>query len=272
MEQTWPDRYDSLPGIPGEPKDHHLRECLENGYPLMGSSPAERADFHRRVAESRRRAMRDHPFVGDGPYCAAMLGPAISGSANVGFVSMHVGCGYPPDVHPEPVETDEATPAGRGGGLPSDGPPVAEVGSILGREPSVRTVAPYPTEEADRGDAQYRAFGDSDRAHVDLCGRGPADPCFEDDFTEECSCWCHRRNQAALVTGSSASGGNAPLGITRAPVSEQVRHLNGPMLARLRACAADTSPNWDGKVTIYPPEARDLVSLIDAALREAGRD
>jgi hypothetical protein len=43
----------------------------------------------------------------------------------------------------------------------------------------------------------------------------------------------------------------------------QVDRLNGPMVARLRKCAADTSPNWDGKTTIYPPEARELVALID---------
>jgi hypothetical protein len=62
------------------------------------------------------------------------------------------------------------------------------------------------------------------------------------------------------------------LGVTRAPVSEQVHRLNGPMLARLRECAADTSSNWDGKITIYPPEARELVSLVDAALSEAVGD
>jgi hypothetical protein len=39
--------------------------------------------------------------------------------------------------------------------------------------------------------------------------------------------------------------------------------LNKPMVARLRRCAADTSPSWDGAVTIYPPEARDLIALID---------
>ncbi len=39
--------------------------------------------------------------------------------------------------------------------------------------------------------------------------------------------------------------------------------LNGPMVARLRRCAADTSSNWDGAITIYPPEARELVALID---------
>lgn len=51
-------------------------------------------------------------------------------------------------------------------------------------------------------------------------------------------------------------------------VSELARRLNGPMVARLRACAADTSPSWDGKITIYPPEARWLISLVDAALNE----
>jgi hypothetical protein len=54
--------------------------------------------------------------------------------------------------------------------------------------------------------------------------------------------------------------------------SEQVRRLNGPMLARLRKCAADTSPNYDGRVTIYPPEARELISLIDALLSTARPD
>jgi hypothetical protein len=41
--------------------------------------------------------------------------------------------------------------------------------------------------------------------------------------------------------------------------------LNGPMLGRLRQCAADTSSNWAGKmISIYPPEARGLVELVDA--------
>lgn len=48
------------------------------------------------------------------------------------------------------------------------------------------------------------------------------------------------------------------------PNSEESPRLNGPMVARLRGCAADTSSNWDGKITIYPPEARELVALIDA--------
>lgn len=44
------------------------------------------------------------------------------------------------------------------------------------------------------------------------------------------------------------------------------RHrLNEPMVSRLRQCAADTSANWDGRITIYPTEARQLVDLIDAA-------
>lgn len=47
-------------------------------------------------------------------------------------------------------------------------------------------------------------------------------------------------------------------------VVEQARRLNGPMVTRLRGCAADTSPNWAGAVTVYPPETRGLVALIDA--------
>jgi hypothetical protein len=45
---------------------------------------------------------------------------------------------------------------------------------------------------------------------------------------------------------------------------ELSRHLNGPMVNRLRACAADTTPNWEGATTVYPPETRGLVALIDA--------
>lgn len=40
--------------------------------------------------------------------------------------------------------------------------------------------------------------------------------------------------------------------------------LNGPLLARLRQCAADTSGSWIGAMTVYPPEARGLVAFIDA--------
>lgn len=50
-------------------------------------------------------------------------------------------------------------------------------------------------------------------------------------------------------------------------MTDQLR-LNEPMVAKLRRCAADTSSNWDGQVTIYPPEARELVALIDAATGE----
>lgn len=48
--------------------------------------------------------------------------------------------------------------------------------------------------------------------------------------------------------------------------------LNGPMVLRLRKCAADTSPNWDGKITIYPPEARQLIDLIDRSHRDIDHD
>lgn len=35
------------------------------------------------------------------------------------------------------------------------------------------------------------------------------------------------------------------------------------MIDRLRTCAADKSPNNVGRITIYPPEARELIALID---------
>lgn len=48
-------------------------------------------------------------------------------------------------------------------------------------------------------------------------------------------------------------------------MGDQTLHLNQPMVAKLRRCAADISSNWDGQINIYPPEARELVALIDAA-------
>jgi len=48
------------------------------------------------------------------------------------------------------------------------------------------------------------------------------------------------------------------------PSAELATHLNGPMVEKLRKCAADYSPDWSGKITVYPPEARQLVELIDA--------
>ena len=47
-------------------------------------------------------------------------------------------------------------------------------------------------------------------------------------------------------------------------------YLNGPMLARLRQCAADTSDSWIGAMTVYPPEARGLVAFIDAVTSMVG--
>lgn len=52
----------------------------------------------------------------------------------------------------------------------------------------------------------------------------------------------------------------------QAAVRAAAERLNGPMMQRLRACAADASPNWDGAVTVYPPAARGLVALVDSVL------
>lgn len=43
-----------------------------------------------------------------------------------------------------------------------------------------------------RGPAAQRYLGPcgAEREHGDLCAPGPG-PCFEDDFTDECRCWCH---------------------------------------------------------------------------------
>lgn len=50
------------------------------------------------------------------------------------------------------------------------------------------------------------------------------------------------------------------------PLAELVTRLNRPMVEKLRKCAADYSPDWSGKVTVYPMEARQLVQLIDTAI------
>lgn len=49
---------------------------------------------------------------------------------------------------------------------------------------------------------------------------------------------------------------------------DKARRLNQPMMQQLRSCAADTSSNWEGAVTVYPPSTRDLVALIDYLLEE----
>ncbi len=47
----------------------------------------------------------------------------------------------------------------------------------------------------------------------------------------------------------------------------QAQRMNIPMTDRLRQCASDTSSNWDRKITIHPPEARQLLDLIDTAIQ-----
>lgn len=96
-----PSDFDSLPSSPGELSGWHVREKTEDGYPLMGSSPAERAESAERSARIKARAMRNHPFVGDGRYCQQMGPVKISGDpVTTGVVSMRVQCGYPRDTHP----------------------------------------------------------------------------------------------------------------------------------------------------------------------------
>lgn len=92
---------DRLPAVPGEPDGCHTRERTEDGYWLMGSSPAERADGEARMAEAKRQAMRDHPFEGDGPYCRAWNPIRTSGGDRTGILTLQSTCGYPRDTHPD---------------------------------------------------------------------------------------------------------------------------------------------------------------------------
>lgn len=99
------DPEDSLKRVEGEPEGYHRRETITLAdYPLMGSSPAERAEAAARTERIRREAMRDHVFVeGDGPHCAAMLPAGSSGGPDTGTITMTAGCGYPRETHPDTV-------------------------------------------------------------------------------------------------------------------------------------------------------------------------
>lgn len=91
--RLWPSPVDSLERRPDDPQGFHMRRVLSNGCPIMGSSPAERQ-------ERRSALMRDHLFEGDGTHCMAWIGGRPQGSDETGYISMRVGCGYPPDLHP----------------------------------------------------------------------------------------------------------------------------------------------------------------------------
>lgn len=97
-----PDAEDSLERVEGEPDGWHVRETVANEYPLMGSSPAERAEAEVRIARIKAQAMRTHPFEGDGPYCQARIPFAPMGSAGTrwAIITGWQECGYPLDTHP----------------------------------------------------------------------------------------------------------------------------------------------------------------------------
>lgn len=66
----------------------------------------EQAD---RAARIKAQAMRDHAFVGEGPYCEARISFRPMGGQDTGTITGWSGCGYPPDMHHERVVT---TPTG----------------------------------------------------------------------------------------------------------------------------------------------------------------
>lgn len=100
-----PNREDDLPRSDTDPPGWHVRERTSTGYPLMGSSPAERAESVQRAARIRKQSeITGHGFVGDGPYCEAMLsrGP-VGDPTTTGVITMFVQCGYSAGLH---VESD----------------------------------------------------------------------------------------------------------------------------------------------------------------------
>lgn len=94
----WPDAEDKLERKEGEPEGYHLRRSTEEGYPLMGSSDAERAESKERGERARQASMRDHPFVGSGPYCEDRGESSRSGQH--GTITMWVECGWSREMHP----------------------------------------------------------------------------------------------------------------------------------------------------------------------------
>jgi hypothetical protein len=99
-----PSDEDSLERREADPPGWHVREKTGEGYPLMGSSPAERQEAVERAFRIKREAMRDHPFEGEGPYCAARITMRPVGSPEVGMITGWVGCGYSPELHPLALE------------------------------------------------------------------------------------------------------------------------------------------------------------------------
>jgi hypothetical protein len=95
-----PDLEDNLPRLADDPPGWHVRETVDDGYPLMGSSPAERLAFVEDIARIEGQAMRDHTFEGGGRYCDARITTRPLGSPETGRITGWVGCGYPADKHP----------------------------------------------------------------------------------------------------------------------------------------------------------------------------
>lgn len=110
LNHPWPaeqpgvhvDLEDSLERREGEPQGYHRRRTTETGYPLMGSSDAEREESHQRGIRIQRQAMRDHVFVGDGRYCEAWRTLTDRMTAE-GRLVMRDQCGYGRDTHPDAV-------------------------------------------------------------------------------------------------------------------------------------------------------------------------
>ncbi len=106
---TAPTLEDSLPRLDSDPPGWHVRETTDAGYPLMGSSPAERAEFVERSARIRKQSeITSHAFEGTGPHCTAMLSHGPQGSPETGAFTMSVQCGYPADLHVNDHRGDNA--------------------------------------------------------------------------------------------------------------------------------------------------------------------
>lgn len=83
-----------------KPEKYCYREpwCLKTpGHP--GGCPETREEQRERI---NRRARRNHVFVGDGPYCEAMISAGTVGDpATTGTITFSSGCGYPRQHHPD---------------------------------------------------------------------------------------------------------------------------------------------------------------------------
>jgi hypothetical protein len=141
MNAPWPSPMDSLPMGVDDPPNYHHRKLTGDRYPIVGSSPAERAMRNQDEKRLHMAAMRNHPFVGHGPYCGARISFAPMGGPDTGTITGWKGCGYSRDTHPE-VPPEYVLPGG-----PAD----CQQATGYGQRGLCGDRSPHPAHQVDEG-------------------------------------------------------------------------------------------------------------------------